>query len=87
VIKQTENITRFRSKTPCSCLAKVQNQTKKHVHLLVNGRIQLASTLEVLCFHRFDPSQYSLTVHGTQINRKIDKIKTIKTTLPLDFAG
>jgi hypothetical protein len=41
---------------------------------------------EVLCFYRFDPSQYSLAVHGTQINRKVDKNKTVKTTLPLDFA-
>jgi hypothetical protein len=65
--------------------AKPNKKTRPPV--TVNGRIQLASTLEVLCFHRFDPSQYSLTVHGTQINRKIDKIKTVKTTLPLDFAG
>jgi hypothetical protein len=27
-----------------------------------------------------------LAVHGTQINRKVDKNKTVKTTLPLDFA-
>jgi hypothetical protein len=33
--------------------------------------------------HRFDHSQYSLplAVHGTQINRKIHKIKIVKTTL------
>ena len=46
----------------------------------------LASTLDFLWFHRFDPSQYSLAVHAWQINRKIEKIKTVRTTLPLDFA-
>jgi hypothetical protein len=43
--------------------------------------------IEVLRFHRFDPSQYSLAVHDTQINRKVNKNKTAKTTLLLDFAG
>ena len=28
-----------------------------------------------------------LAVHATQINRNVDKNKTVKTALPLDFAG
>jgi hypothetical protein len=74
----------------------MQDQTKKHVHLFVRllhaaytiyklskrqGSINF-NLVEVLCFHRFDPSQYSwLAVHAWHSNKsKIDKNKTVKTT-------